>query len=108
LAAAQFAMDGTSVGVAVIDSGITDHPDLHKASGASRVVYSESFVAADITTADAYGHGTHVAGLIGGNGSSSSLGKGYGRQYAGMAPGVNLINLRVLNRAINYLTHPLP
>lgn len=73
LAAAQFAMDGTSVGVAVIDSGISDHLDLHKASGASRVVYSESFVPSDTTTADAYGHGTHVAGLIGGNGASSSL-----------------------------------
>src|SRR5689334_21367177 len=34
LAAAQFAMDGTNVGVAVIDSGITDHLDLHKAGGA--------------------------------------------------------------------------
>ncbi len=32
LAAAQFAMDGTSVGVAVIDSGISDHLDLHKAT----------------------------------------------------------------------------
>ena len=47
LAAAQFAMDGTSVGVAVIDSGSRDHLDLHNASGASRVVYSESFVPLD-------------------------------------------------------------
>jgi len=97
LAAAQFAMDGTSVGVAVIDSGISDHADLHKSTGASRVVYSESFVVGDISTADGYGHGTHVAGLIGGNGASSALGKGYPRQYSGMAPGVNLINLRVLD-----------
>ncbi len=61
------------------------------------MVYSESFVPLDTTTADAYGHGTHVAGLIGGNGASSALGKGYPRQYSGMAPGVNLINLRVLD-----------
>src|SRR5882724_134114 len=43
VAATQFSVDGTGVGVAVIDSGVSDHPDLHNASGASRVVYSESF-----------------------------------------------------------------
>jgi serine protease AprX len=64
--------DGTGIGVAVIDSGISDHPDLHDpATGLSRVVYSESFVpGAD--THDGYGHGTHVAGIIGGNGMLSS------------------------------------
>src|SRR5262249_14572889 len=37
--------DGSGVGVAVVDSGISDHPDLHDpVTGASRVVYSESFV----------------------------------------------------------------
>jgi len=82
----------------VIDSGVSDHPDLHNASGASRVVYSESFVAGDTTTADGYGHGTHVAGLIAGNGSSSTLGKGYAHQYGGMAPGVSIVNLRVLDK----------
>src|ERR1700675_2359193 len=65
VAAAQFAFDGTGVGVAIIDSGVADHGDLHDASGASRVVYSQSFVAGDTTTPDKYGHGTHVAGLIG-------------------------------------------
>ena len=98
MAASQFAMDGTGIGVAVIDSGVSDHPDLHNASGASRVVYSESFVAGDASTDDSYGHGTHVAGLIAGNGASSTLGKGYDRQYTGMAPGVNIINLRVLDK----------
>ena len=40
---------------------------------------------------DLYGHGTHVAGIIGGNGSLS------GGQYEGVAPGVNLIDLRALD-----------
>ncbi len=62
VAAAQFALDGTGAGVAIIDSGVTDHNDLRDASGASRVVYSQSFVAGDSTTPDKFGHGTHVAG----------------------------------------------
>jgi serine protease AprX len=98
VAASQFALDGTGVGVAVIDSGIADHPDLHDASGASRVVYSQSFVASDKTTPDKFGHGTHVAGLIGGSGASSGTANGYAATYAGMAPNVNLINLRVLDQ----------
>src|SRR3984893_4237540 len=40
VAAAQFAFDGTGVGVAIIDSGVADHADMRDASGASRVVYS--------------------------------------------------------------------
>ncbi len=98
LAAAQYGLDGTGVGVAVIDSGIAAHPDLNDANGNSRVVYSQSFVAGDSTTGDKYGHGTHVSGLIGGTGASSGAGNGYSGTYAGMAPNVNLINLRVLDQ----------
>jgi len=42
VAATQFSVDGTGVGVAVIDSGVSDHPDLHNAAGGSRVVYSRA------------------------------------------------------------------
>lgn len=97
IAAQQYGLDGSGVGVAVIDSGVSDHPDLHSSAnpGQSRVVYSESFVAGDASTNDGYGHGTHVAGIIGGNGSASA--SGYSRQYTGIAPGANIINLRVLD-----------
>jgi serine protease AprX len=98
VAAAQFAQDGTGVGVAIIDSGVADHGDLHDASGASRVVYSQSFVAGDATTPDKFGHGTHVAGLIGGTGANSGTANGYQAKYAGVAPNVNIINLRVLDQ----------
>jgi serine protease AprX len=98
VAAAQFALDGTGVGVAIIDSGVADHGDLHNASGASRVVYSQSFVAGDTTTPDKFGHGTHVAGLIGGTGANSGTANGYQAKYAGVAPNVNIINLRVLDQ----------
>jgi serine protease AprX len=97
-AVAQYPLDGTGIGVAVIDSGIADHPDLHNVSGNSRVVYSESFVVGDSSAADKYGHGTHVAGLIGGTGASSGIANGYSEIYAGIAPNVNLINLRALNQ----------
>ena len=97
VAASTYALDGTGVGVAVIDSGIAAHADLGNGSK-NRVVYSQSFVAGDTTTSDKFGHGTHVAGLIGGNGSSSGSGNGYAATYAGMAPNVNLINLRVLDQ----------
>jgi serine protease AprX len=98
VAASQYAFDGTGIGVAVIDSGIAAHPDLNNANGVSRVVYSQSFVAGDSTTPDKFGHGTHVAGLIGGNGSSSGTANGYAATYAGIAPNVNIINLRVLDQ----------
>ena len=93
----QYGLDGTGVGVAVIDSGVADHVDFHTASG-TRVVHSESFVAGNTSTVDAYGHGTHVSGIIGGNGAASGSGSGYAQQIVGMAPNVNIINLRVLDQ----------
>ncbi|HYM79027.1 MAG TPA: S8 family peptidase [Candidatus Dormibacteraeota bacterium] len=90
--------DGTGIGVAVIDSGINDsHPDLwDSAHSASRVVYHQDFTGTATTNTnganyDLYGHGTHVAGIIAGNGSLS------GGQYEGVAPGTTLIDLRALD-----------
>src|SRR5262249_55953660 len=91
-----FGLDGTGVGVAIIDSGVFNHDDLQKASGSgSRIVYSESFVPGDPSTNDAYGHGTHVAGILAGNGHDSP--SGYNTKYIGIAPNANIINLRVLD-----------
>src|SRR6266849_6728412 len=93
----QYGWDGTGVGVAVIDSGMTPKDDLMGANGVtSRIVYSESFIGVSDAT-DAYGHGTHVTGIVGGNGKDSS-GIGFTRTYRGMAPNVNLINLRVFDK----------
>ena len=90
---------GAGVGVAVIDSGINDnHPDLQNSTQTgSRVVYHQDFTGTPTTNAaganyDLYGHGTHVAGIIGGNGYLS------GGRYAGVAPGVNLVDLRALDQ----------
>ncbi len=91
----QYGLDGTGVGIAVIDSGVFNHDDLQKPTGGSRIVYNESFIANDPTTNDIYGHGTHVAGILAGNGRDSQ--SGYPTQYTGIAPNANIINLRVLD-----------
>lgn len=96
LARQQYALDGTGIGVAVIDSGVYNHDDLQTAdNSASRIVYAESFVLGDPSSNDTYGHGTHVAGIIAGNGKDSQ--NGYSQQYMGLAPNANIINLRVLD-----------
>lgn len=90
-------LDGTGIGVAVIDSGISDIPDLHGQKG-SRVIFSQNFVGGTSNSAnDQYGHGSHVAGIIGGNGARST-GNNYTYTFDGIAPNVNLINLRVLDQ----------
>ena len=96
--ARQYGWDGTGVTVAVIDSGIMDHPDLHNSAGASRVVYAQSFVPnAGNDYFDRYGHGTHVAGILGGN-ASQSTGSAYTRSFWGTAPKVSFVNLKVLDQ----------
>ena len=82
--------DGTGVGVAIIDSGVTNwHDDL----GSDRVVHFVDFVSDLPVPHDGYGHGTHVAGIIAGNGYDS------GGARRGIAPGASLIVLRVLDEA---------
>jgi serine protease AprX len=91
---------GGGIGVAVIDSGISGTSDLSALLLLNRVVYSQSFVPSGLlgflNASDTFGHGTHVAGLIGGNGSNST-GSHYFHTFMGVAPNVNLINLRVLD-----------
>ncbi len=82
-------MDGQGIGVAVVDSGITPHAAL-----AQRVAANVSFVTGDSRPTDAFGHGTHVAGIIAGNPAAAS---GVAPEYAGgIAPRANLVNVRVL------------
>ncbi len=80
---------GAGITVAVVDSGISAHPAL-----TGKVIANVSKVSGDSSTADAHGHGTHIAGIIAGNSSASkyvtSLYKG------GIAPDVKLVNVRVL------------
>jgi len=99
-AAWQSGWDGTGIGVAVIDSGITYHGDLYGTTGSGgtgklRIIYNQDFVGGG--TNDYYGHGEHVAGIIAGSGLDSSYST-YARMFKGIAPNANLINLRVLDQ----------
>ena len=60
-------LDGTGIGIAILDSGMfTDH-NAFKTNGTNRVVYSQSFVPGESAIADGYGHGTHVGSLAAGS-----------------------------------------
>src|SRR4029077_17115665 len=87
----QFGVTGNWVGVAILDSGIAPHPDL-----AGRIVAAVDFTngqnsGALVAPSGRGGHGTHVAGLVAGDGTAS------GGAYAGVAPGANLVDVRVIS-----------
>jgi serine protease AprX len=92
----SYGWTGTGVGVAIIDSGILTENDLLNQGGGTRIVYRQSFVPKVSSTIDQYGHGTHVAGIVSGNGAAST-GVPYSKTFRGVAPTANLINLRVLD-----------
>jgi len=79
---------GRGVTVAVLDSGIAADPDL--TSPANRILASVNFADGRLTP-DPGGHGTHVAGIIAGNGSRSA------GEFVGIAPEANIVDVRVLD-----------
>jgi subtilisin family serine protease len=86
LGSAAEGLDGSGVRVAVLDTGVdTEHPDLRHAISSD----SRSYVAGTGDIFDYHGHGTHISGIIAGNGAAS------GGEYRGIAPGVELIVLKV-------------
>ncbi len=87
----QLGVTGRGVGVAVVDSGVYAHPDL-----AGRIRAAIDFTSATPTVSatplgDPGGHGTHVAGLIAGDGTSSNA------TYTGVAPGAHIVDVRVID-----------
>lgn len=83
---------GQGIGVAVVDSGVNPNGDLYTALGVNRQVANVRFNSDyNQSTYDGYGHGTHVASIIGGDGSESS------GKYIGVAPLVNIVNVKVSN-----------
>ena len=87
-----YGYDGAGIGVAIIDSGVTPwHDDLASGDGGQRVVRFVDFVRNRPHPYDDYGHGTHVAGAIAGNGFDS------GGARTGIAPRAHLMVLKVLD-----------
>jgi len=85
-------LQGQGVTVAVVDSGIDPGSDFTTADGTNRIIGQARFNSdTNRTVSDGFGHGNHVAGIIGGNGRSSA------GQFVGVAPAVNLVNVKVSN-----------
>jgi serine protease AprX len=83
--------DGEGIGIAVIDSGAAaSHDDLAGASGGPRLAAFVDFVNGREAAYDDYGHGTHVAGIVAGNGFDSNGAR------SGIAPGTHLVVLKAL------------
>ena len=94
VAFAQGGLTGAGVAVAVLDSGIQSE----RADVQGRMVAAVNFAGDADTTADLCGHGTHVAGIIAGDGTAS-IGPSFFRTFYGIARQTTLVNVRVLNRA---------
>ncbi len=80
--------DGTGIKIAVLDSGLdTNHPDIPTPIASKD--YSNWPILDDTITNAVTGHGTHVTGSALGRGTNS------GGQYRGVAPGADLIFLKI-------------
>ncbi len=82
-------LTGKNVGIAVIDTGVHPHSDLVTPN--NRIVAFKDFINDKTQPYDDDGHGTHVAGIIAGNGFSSR------GKYMGVAPDANIVGIKVLN-----------
>src|SRR5262245_37203189 len=78
-------LTGKGIGIAVIDSGVANVPELR-----GRVVASVDVTDDKGPGLDKNGHGTHVAGIVAAHGQNSF------DETTGVAPGANIVSLRVL------------
>ncbi|HEY9231687.1 MAG TPA: S8 family peptidase, partial [Blastocatellia bacterium] len=114
LTASFSGLDGSGVGIAILDSGVmASHNEFSGLLGLSRVTASTDIVSGNTnlatfesllgitsgllpflsTNKDGYGHGSHVAAAAAGRNPGSNSNRG----YEGMAPNANLIDVRVLD-----------
>ena len=80
-------IDGHGVTTAVLDTGISPHPDLK-----GRIVAFGDMLYGKKRMYDENSHGTHVAGIIAGSGGLSS------GLYAGIAPASQIVAVKVLDQ----------
>ena len=84
----EYGLTGKNVSVAILDTGIFPHEDL--TTPYNRIIGFKDFIKQKDQPYDDDGHGTHVAGIIAGNGFSS---KG---KYMGIAPDANIVSVKIL------------
>jgi hypothetical protein len=98
--------DGSGVIVAVADSGLnngdatTMHPDL--AGRTPQFFYYGSLTDA----ADEHSHGTHVAGIVAGNGATGETDDNGALYGLGVAPGASIIAQRIFDAVGNFESPP--
>ena len=104
VSAPESAFKGAGVTIAMVDSGVALHPDIQTLTAAVDIVNpalpipggGASLAGGDpndpANSIDPNGHGTHVAGILVGNGLHSPDGR-----MAGVAPQANLVSVRVLD-----------
>ena len=80
-------LDGTGVGVAMIDTGVVSVPGLPAAHIVNGPDLSFESQAPNLRYLDTFGHGTHLAGIIMGNDPATG--------FRGVAPGVKLTSVKV-------------
>ena len=78
---------GENVTVAVLDTGIYNHPDFGE-----RIIKYKDFVNGKTVIYDDEGHGTHVTGILAGDGKMSN------GIFKGIAPKSNIVSLKVLDK----------
>jgi serine protease AprX len=89
---------GKGVGVAVIDTGIAgDLKDFRvsQTDTRSRVIGAAVTNPYAKRLGDGYGHGTHVAGIIGGNSTNRAKSDSLYGDYVGVAPEADLVSVKV-------------
>lgn len=81
---------GENIGVAILDTGIFPHVDFGR-----RITYFLDYIYGRRRIYDDNGHGTHIAGIIGGDGKASN------GKFMGIAPGCHFIIIKILDKRGN-------
>lgn len=81
--------EGEGITIAVIDTGVAPHYDLTRPN--NRIIGFKDMINNKEIPYDDNGHGTHVAGIIAGNGFSSN------GKYMGVAPKANILGIKALD-----------
>lgn len=83
-------LDGSGVGICVMDTGVSPHADI--SIPRERIVHFEDMIGGESAPYDDNGHGTFVAGVACGSGTTSA------GEIRGVAPGANVIGLKVIGK----------